>query len=163
MKRKTEKWESLRLEVQSFAPQEFIAACYKWQLDLLCTGGSTNGMHYVFPAEGEEAVGTVYHASHTMTYYLWTTTADAPSGQQLQDFYASIHEFNAYLADDTATNGNPNHRKFHIVGAQGEHWYEGLAWQAHAPGIDGDFHFIHADELVWTNVYSGQGNTPNAS
>ena len=53
-----------------FTPNEYVAACYKWELKLLCTGGSTDGMHYVFPAEGAEAVGTVYHSSHEMTYYL---------------------------------------------------------------------------------------------
>lgn len=145
-----------------FTPNEYVAACYKWELRLLCTGGSTNGMHYVFEHEGEESVGTVYHDSHEMTYYLWTETNAAPSGAQLQEFYTSIGEFNAYLADDTATNGNPDHRKFHIVGAQGEHYYTGYAWVASVPGIEGNMHFING-EMTWNLVYSGQGSTPNAS
>lgn len=35
------------MDVQVFTPQEYIAGCYRWKLELECTGGSTSGDHYV--------------------------------------------------------------------------------------------------------------------
>ncbi|MDO4184997.1 MAG: hypothetical protein Q4D30_00695 [Bacteroidales bacterium] len=38
---KTEKWSSLRLDLQQFSPQEFVAACY-WQITLTCSHSNWN-------------------------------------------------------------------------------------------------------------------------
>ncbi len=156
MEIRNEKWESLRLEAQSFAPQEYIAGCYRWELTLDCRGGSKNEFYYVFESLDGTEVGHVDHAAHSETYYAVTDTNEPPSGQELLDVLNSIGEFPGLQADTEATNGNP--RKVMRKAVAGEDYVWGHAWIT----TDGEMHFIEGD-MVWHLIGSGTGSGPNAS
>ena len=163
MERK-EKWESLRLEAQQFAPQEYIAGCYKWGLELWCTGGDNNGDHYVFnntdPTAGTNAaVGSVFCEPHSLGYlYVRTETNVTPTLDmpEVQAAIASVGEFPAAMGNDQNTQGNPNGARYWMVKKTGEYQI-GYAWY-----VDGQLHF-HEGEMEWELISGGDGAGPNAS
>lgn len=150
------------LTAEAFEPQEYIAGCYKWKLDLVCTGGSTSGDHYVFnntdPTNAENpAVGQVTHAGHNDTT-LWATTEDdnPPSGQYLLDILATVGEFPGAMANDKNTNGNPAGARYWMLNKLGQYQI-GYAWYT-----NGVLHF-HEGDMEWQLVSAGTGSGPNAS
>ena len=159
-----EKWICPDLDVQVFTPQEYISGCYKWGLELVCTGGAVNGDHYVFdttnpPENGTPAVGQVIHSGHSMGYiYVRTETPDYPSMSDpaVQAVMASVGEFPGALANDQNTNGNPAGNRCWMRNKSGE-YVVGYAWY-----IDGDLHF-HAGEMEWQLLSGSDGAGPNAS
>ena len=162
MEKRIEKWESLRLEAQQFAPQEYVADCYRWRLQLECTGGSTNGDHYVFDytdptLQVNAAIGQVTHPGHD-DQVLWATTDDGypPRGQYLLDILATVGEFPGAMANDQNTNGNPSGARYWMVKKTGDYQI-GYAWYT-----NGVLHF-HEGDMVWEMVHHGTGSTPNAS
>lgn len=152
------------LMAERFEPQEYIAGCYKWGLELICTGGAVNGDHYVFndtdPTAGHNAaVGQITHAGHSMGYiYVRTETPDYPqmSDPAVQAVIASVGEFPAAMGNDQNTQGNPAGARYWMVNKHGQYQI-GYAWV-----IDGDLHF-HEGEMEWQLISGSDGAGPNAS
>lgn len=113
--KKTEKWSSLRLDLQQFTPQEFVATCWQW--DLVCTHEDANLYH---TGNGNNPY------SHGTTHSVTLTAAD--DNEKLAKTQ-SVHFVNGRYGPkqnnttdavlwyfQSTTNG------YHIYG--GEEWYE---------------------------------------
>jgi hypothetical protein len=158
MKRKTEKWESLRLEVQSFAPQEFIAAC--WVLNLWCDGfpKAPNGQYQDHIFQGtmpnsysylDTAVGHEGHFVGRFTYQ----GDEPPTMETVRD---QIHEFPAIVASISALN----HGGQDFVHNKTDEYSIGYTWPT-IPDADADptWNYCFVENPVWEL----QINRPNAS
>lgn len=158
-----EKWICPDLDVQVFTPQEYIAGCYRWYLDLECTGGSVNGDHYVFNATGQDgsaAIGQVIHAGHhDQRLYVVTDTPETPAltDPVVLNVLSSVGEFPGLMGNDQNTHGNPSGDRHWMQNKLGE-YISGYAWI----GTDSQLHF-HAGDMVWILEHSGTGTGPNAS
>ncbi len=123
MKIKKEKYESLRLELQEFVPQEFVATC--WYFD--CFGivsnlkfitkykkGGGNGVH------GDSYIGTLDHSdSHLITTqsnptalqsgYIWTTYESGryTGGGQSIKYFIDINN-KIHVGSNWQQSDNPN-------------------------------------------------------
>ena len=150
--------------IETFVPNQFIAGCYKWGLELVCTRGAVNGDHYVFnntdPTLGENAaVGQVTHPGHSMGYIYVrldtpvTPTMDMP---EVQAAVASVGEIPAAMGNDQNTHGNPAGARYWMKNKHGQYQI-GYAWT-----IDGELHF-HEGEMEWTLLSGSDGAGPNAS
>ena len=73
--KKTEKWSSLRLDFQQFSPQEFVAACWYFDCEII-----VNNQKYITSDKtgnhGSNLIGTL---DHNYVHRLTTQTAPAPS------------------------------------------------------------------------------------
>lgn len=164
METRNEKWQSLRLEAQKFAPQEYFADCYRWILPLVCTGGSTSGDHYVFNSNNSQndnpAIGQVTHPGHTVTppLMVWTDSSSQPSltDPAVLEVLATVGEFPGVMGNDQNTHGNPSGARTWMKNKLGE-YVAGYAWFT-----NGELHF-HAGEMEWQLQHHGTGSTPNAS
>ena len=155
MKKELKEYSKPRMVMESFTPQEYVASC--WWLQLICTGGSNSGDHYVFndtdPTLGTNAaVGQVTHGYHVMDILKARTPDDQPpAGQYLLDVLSTIGEFPAALANDQNTHGNPDGGRYWMKNKHGEYQI-GYAWYT-----NGEIHF-HEGEMEW-NLQ----DSPNAS
>ena len=143
------------MQMEQFVPQEYVASC--WFLQLYCTGGSTNGDHFLFntqspPTNNTPAVGQVTHPAH-YSKILKAQTPDEypPSGQYLLDVLSEVGEFPGALADATNTNGNPGGARYWMQNKSGAYQI-GYAWT-----YEGEYHF-HEGEMEWELQ-----NNPNAT
>lgn len=150
--------------METFSPNQFIAACYRWRLDLVCTGGSTSGDHYVFDSNNSQndnpAMGQVTHPGHTITppLYVWTETDATPSitDPAVIAVLETVGEFPGVMGNDQNTHGNPSGARTWMKNKLGE-YVAGYAWWT-----NGELHF-HAGDMEWKLDHSGSGSTPNAS
>ena len=87
-----ERWESLRLDVQKFAPQEFVAACW----DLICHGYGTYQYLKATDVHNSSYIVTV---DHNYEHKLQTVIQDStPTTPEIKSGY--LHE---------KENGNGGH------------------------------------------------------
>lgn len=94
--KKTEKWSSLRLDLQQFTPQEFVAGCYIVSF----TCGSNGWISYD---------GTYNHAvSHSGgdSYSFGIKSENSPTGDQIKSFFTEISD------DAVTSSSHQNENKF---------------------------------------------------
>lgn len=151
------------MDVQVFTPQEYIAGCYRWALDLVCTGGDISGDHYVFNGSGQDgnaAIGEVTHPGHfEERIFCVTDTSEQPSWTSPEVVAAleTVGEFPGLMGNDQNTHGNPNGARTWMQNKLGE-YIQGVAWT----GQDGELHF-HEGSMEWILVGGSSGTGPNAS
>ncbi len=149
--------------MDTFVPNQYIAGCYRWKLELECTGGSTSGDHYVFNSNNSQddnpAVGQVTHAGHmTQILYVVTETSEMPSPTDpiVMAELAKVGEFPGVMGNDKNTHGNPAGDRHWMKNKLGQ-YQSGYAWYS-----GGELHF-HEGDMVWDLIHSGSGSGPNAS
>lgn len=115
--KKTEKWSSLRLDLQQFTPQEFVAAC--WTVTFVCQslGWIRNGT--VTAQEHDAGDTTIF----TMIY------STEPS------FPQALSEWGRMTGTSTYNNANTSAASQHL--GNKNHSTNGYSWKD-----DGDWHII---------------------
>ena len=148
---------------ETFVPNEFIAGCYRWKLELECTGGAVNGDHYVFNSNNSQndnpAIGQVIHEGHlAQILYIVTESSETPTmaTPEVIEALASVGEFPGVMGNDQNTNGNPSGARHWMKNKLGEYQAD-YAWYT-----NGELHF-HEGDMVWQLVHGGTGSGPNAS
>ena len=133
MEKRIEKWESLRLDIQKFTPQEYCdGAC--WVVTLQCQGQSDSQGHklrYVYDASGTTELGDMHadphHSQHSIEIFVHTEDSSVPDIDNYEDVVGSsegINDFHLSRARSTS----------------GHEWFDGWAW--FVPGSPGDgIHF----------------------
>lgn len=162
MEKRNEKWESLKLKVQQFTPQEYVANCYV--LHLQCDGFplAENGQYQDHIFQGTEASSTFYadishempHDPHPVGDYFYV--GDTPP--TLDDITSQIHEFPSIVAAIAALN----HHGTNFVGGKEDQYSVGFCFPT-IPGANTQdrWSYCFVKTLNWE--LKGYGDGPNAS
>ena len=121
---KTEKWDSLRLDLQEFAPQEFVAAC--WIPNVFCSGD-------IYISVDKKTVHSHSGNGHTIDVFIKQDTR--PTSAQINMIYTS-EGITIYAGAGTgATEGHAKNKNWNS---------EAYAWK------DGnEYHYTLSNPYNW--------------